>query len=317
MEVHDRILEQVKNCVLESMKSLTVITTLPLTSTSDEGDQLTLANEDLLVPIVVVRSTVDNSLPLTGALGKNLLTLQQTKERFGPWLKMYEFLERYDIFMSYHKGSQDKELALALFTMLSNFSCGSDLRAVEVFLDERRLQHGRRSQDDFIQSIVNSTIIVPIISVDALANIVRHDLSVVDSVLLEWICAIHGYKSDYSRIKVIYPLFCGRRDPVTGKVGSVFDCEEFKQIPDIIPQATLSAAESLLTANKVFSIAPTGFATKTVKSIVTAISEFKGLSVNYDKQKNFLTICAENLIKMLDNHLSKMIEKKVRIVYLS
>ena len=41
------------------------------------------------------------------------------------------------------------------------------------------------------------------------------------------------------------------------------------------------------------------------------------MSVNYDKQKNFLTICAENLIKMLDNHLSKMIEKKVRIVYLS
>ena len=126
-----------------------------------------------------------------------------------------------------------------------------------------------------------------------------------DSVLLEWICAIEGYKSDHSRIKYIYPLFSGRRDPVTGEVGSIFDCEEFKQIPDIIPQATLSAAESLLRANKVFLIAPTGFATKTVKSIVTAISEFKGLSVDDDKQKNFLTICAENLIKILDNHLSK------------
>ena len=123
--------------------------------------------------------------------------------------------------------------------------------------------------------------------------------------LTVWICAIEGYKSDKSRIKYIYPLFCGRIDPVTGEVGAVFDCEEFKQIPDIIPQATLSAAESLLTANKVFSKAPTGFATKTVKSIVTAISEFKGLSVDDDKQKNFLTICAENLIKTLDNHLSK------------
>ena len=142
---------------------------------------------------------------------------------------------------------------------------------------------------------------------------------------MEWICAIEGYKSDYSRIKYIYPLFFGRRDPVTGEVGSVFDCEEFKQIPDIIPQATLSAAESLLTANKVFSKAPTGFATKTVKSIVTAIREFKGLSVDDDKQKNFLTICAENLVKMLDDHLSKpsvpdpnvfeMIDMEVRIVY--
>ena len=62
-----------------------------------------------------------------------------------------------------------------------------------------------------------------------------------------------------------------------------------------------------------------------MKSIVTAISEFKGLSVNDDKQKIFLSSCAENLIKTLDNHLSKpsapdpddfkMIDMEVRIVY--
>ena len=284
------------------MKSLTVITALPLTS--DKVDQLALKDEDLLVPIDVVRSTVENSLPLTGPLGRKLLTHQQTKEKFGPWLKMYDFLERYDIFVSYYnKVPQDKDLALAMFTMLSNFSCSDELRAVEVFLDERRLQYGRRSQDDFIQAIVNSTIVVPIFSVDALAQIVKHDPSVVNSALLEWICAIEGY--NYSRINYLYPLFCGRIDPVTGKVGSVFDCDEFKQIPDIIPQATLSAAESLLTDNKVFSMAPTGFATMTVKSIITAIIGFKGLSVNDNKQKNFLTTCAENLIKMLDNYLSE------------
>ena len=290
------------------MKSLTVITALPLTS--DKVDQLALKDADLLIPIDVVRSTVENSLPLTGSLGRKLLTPQQTVERFGPWLKMYNFLDRYDIFVSYQKGVQDKELALATFTMLSNFSCGDELRAVEVFLDERRLQYGSRPQKDIAQSIVNSTIVIPIFSVDALAQFVTHDPLIVDSVLLEWICAIEGYKSNYSRIKYIYPLFCGKRDPVTGKVGSVIDCDEFKQIPDIIPQATLSAAETLLIANKVFSRATTGFATMTVKSIVTAISEFKGLSVDDNKQKNFLTTCAENLIKTLDNHLTQM---KVRI----
>jgi hypothetical protein len=127
---------------------------------------------------------------------------------------------------------------------------------------------------------------------------------------------VEDNKSDYSRIKYICPLFSERIDPVTGKVGSVFDCEELKQIPDIIPRATLSAAESYLTTNKVFLIAPTGFATKTLKSIVTAITEFKGLSVDDNKQKNFLTICAEDLIKTLDNHLTKMIQEKVRFVYL-
>jgi hypothetical protein len=220
-------------------------------------------------------------------------------------LKLFEFLEKYDIFVSYHKGPQDEELALAMFTMLSNFSCGVQSRAVEVFLDEKRLQHGKRSQDGLVQSIVNSTIVVPIFSIDALAKIKAHDPFDIDSVLLEWICAIEGYKSDYSRIKYIYPLFRGKEDPVTGKVGSVFDCEEFKQIPDIIPKATLSAAESLLIENKIILRTPAGFADKTVKSIVTDISKFKGLSVDDDKQMNFLTRCAENLIKTLDNHLSK------------
>ena len=271
------------------MKTLTVITALRL-----------ITDEDLFVPIDVVRSAVEKSLPLFGARNRTLFTAQQTKERFGPWLKIYNFLNRYDIFVSYHKGPQDKELALAMFTMISNFCCGDNLRAVDVFLDERRLQDGRRFQDVFVQSIVNSTIVVPIFSVDALAEIVKQTPLVVDSVLLEWICALEGYKSDYSTIKYIYPLFYGKRDPVSGNVKSVNDCEEFNELPDVIPQATLSAAESLLRANKVFSITPTGFLTQTVKSIVTAIKEFRGLSVDDDNEMNFLMSCAENLIKMLD-----------------
>jgi len=68
LEVHDRILQQVKNCILESMKSLTVITALPLTSASDKVDQLKLTDEDLLVPITVVRSSVNKSLHLRRTL---------------------------------------------------------------------------------------------------------------------------------------------------------------------------------------------------------------------------------------------------------
>jgi hypothetical protein len=50
--------------LVREMKSLIVITALPLTSASDKVDQLTLKDEDLLVPINVVRSTVVKSLPL-------------------------------------------------------------------------------------------------------------------------------------------------------------------------------------------------------------------------------------------------------------
>jgi len=149
------------------MNCLTVFTALPLTS--DKIDALTLKDEDLLVPIQIIRSSVENSFPLTGALGRSILDSKQTKERFGPWLKIYESLDEYDIFVSYREEPQDKELTLAMFTMLSNFSWGSELRAVNVFVNEKRLQRGRRFQDDLIKSIVNSTIVVPFFSVDALA----------------------------------------------------------------------------------------------------------------------------------------------------
>ena len=76
------------------MKSLTVITALPLTT--EIVDQITLKDEDLLVPIGEVRSTVDNCLPLTGVLGRLLLTPELTQKIYGPWLKIYVYLENYD-----------------------------------------------------------------------------------------------------------------------------------------------------------------------------------------------------------------------------
>ena len=77
------------------MKSLTVITALPLTS--DKVNQLMLKDEDfLLVPIDVVRSTVLKVLPLTADLGGKLLTPQKMMERFGLWLKNWkEFISDY------------------------------------------------------------------------------------------------------------------------------------------------------------------------------------------------------------------------------
>jgi len=175
-----------------------------------------------------------------------------------------------------------------------------------VFVNEKRLQQGRRFQDDLIKSIVNSTIVVPIFSVDALAKMVIHDPMVVDNLLLEWICALEGNKSDYSRINYICPLYIGKRDSMSGKLESVFNGEILKQISDIVPLETLKFAESLLIRNKVFTKAPTGFLSKTVKSIVTDISRFVGVSVDDDRQKNFLTRCADNLMKILDNHFTQL-----------
>ena len=120
MEVHDRIFEQVKNCILESMKSLTVITALP--PTSDKMNQLMLKDEDfLLVPIDVVRSTVKNSLPLTGALGRTLLTPQQMMERFGPWLKNWkEFISDYKKDIGYFTKTKRNSVEV-LFNILNYF----------------------------------------------------------------------------------------------------------------------------------------------------------------------------------------------------
>lgn len=276
------------------MKSLKVLTVLSLTEITVE--QLTLETGDILVPLREVRNAVEKSNPLSIA-DINTMSLKELKKNFGPWLKNNKDLTKYDIFVSNYQ-QKDQQLAIDMVDMLSNFSYGTKFRAVNVYqnidLDQNIVL------DQTVKSLINSTIVIPLFSIDVLIQMKDHDPNKIDLVLLEWICALVGLEcKQYSRINKIFPCFCGRRDPFSGKVESVQNSEEFKRIPDFEPVATLKEAKTLLVQLKLFPETPKGFHSQTVKSIVTAMSKIEGFHVIDDKGTDFLKN-AEKMIEFLN-----------------
>src|SRR5688572_14205133 len=92
--------------------------------------------------------------------------------------------------------------------MFTNFSVGADNRAVEVFLDRKRLQKGRRFQSDFAAAVTHSHIAVPVISTSALERLYDHSPDVVDNVLMEWIIILECAAA--KRLHKVYPIVFAR-----------------------------------------------------------------------------------------------------------
>jgi hypothetical protein len=83
----------------------------------------------------------------------------------------------------------------------SLFTVASTHRRIEIFLDRKRLEDGNNFQKDFLRSLASSTMVVPIISVDALQRLLVHDPSTVDNLLIEWIAAMAMI--EVSQVKLI------------------------------------------------------------------------------------------------------------------
>ena len=62
--------------------------------------------------------------------------------------------------------------------MFTNFSKGTEQEGIDVFLDNKRLKDGRLFDKDFAKALMNSSVIMPIVSVDALKRIVDHSIGV-------------------------------------------------------------------------------------------------------------------------------------------
>jgi len=71
---------------------------------------------------------------------------------------------------------------------MTNYSVGENTRCVEVFLDTKRLKRGKQFNRLFAKAHVNSAVVLPIVSCDALKNMTDHDVNRCDNVLLEWMC---------------------------------------------------------------------------------------------------------------------------------
>ena len=94
--------------------------------------------------------------------GRRMICLEAIK-KFELWLPSGGELRWYDIFISYSSKVQfDRKLADALFDRLGNQAVGT--RAVQVFLDEKRLQHGRNCRRDVAKALGVSTMAIVVMS---------------------------------------------------------------------------------------------------------------------------------------------------------
>jgi hypothetical protein len=138
------------------------------------------------------------------------MSLSQLKEDYNIWLfrlKHSLSLSGYDIFLSYRQNDQDSALVKCLLHEFSNYSISSEKYSpVSVFLDDRRLKDAEDFREGFVSSLLQSKIIVPVVTVEALKRMLHHNPAQVDNLLLEWILAIHV---DHIGSGKVFPLVFG------------------------------------------------------------------------------------------------------------
>lgn len=172
----------------------------------------------------------------------------------------------YDIFISYRWGPFDSEFVI----MLYNFFQENHMKS---FLDQQCLSLGQNFRQEFIFNLLQSTIILPIVSLNALKKLITHDPSFVDNLLLEWIIALHCYfttanhsssssSEAVGHVKAIIPLILGEISLTTATTGTttannknhkeilsdLFTHSDYQFLlkSEIIPEATIKKAEEML-----------------------------------------------------------------------
>jgi hypothetical protein len=255
--VQQKLFSFIQRIADECMKSLHCFTavvyrTPPAPSVHAVTDPalLGLACGEVLIPLEQLRKAGSGTAALVKR-GATLLFQAEVKRNYGQWLQLHVLRERYDLFMSYRWNERDTKFTEQLFDMLTNYSVGSRDRAVEAFLDRRRLQEGQLFQVDFAAALTHSLIVMPVVSVDALQKMLKHDPEIVDNVLLEWVMLLESYQA--GRVLKVYPAVFGPRS-VAGlgaeeTIGDFFTDPTKDALPKITPTATIAQAAELLRKN--------------------------------------------------------------------
>jgi len=142
-----------------------------------------------------VRQCLKNRQHFVDDEGSTLLTLDNLLDKYKVWTKSYGTLEKYDVFLSYRQSPVDSPLVAAVFDRFSLFNITTSQRAIEVFLDNQRLEKGREFRDDFSKALTHSAVVVPFLSTKSMERMLKHDAESVDNVLVEWILALVCYNN--------------------------------------------------------------------------------------------------------------------------
>ena len=188
LPVCNRIRDLIGSCIDECMGSLHFETFLRWGSASESEDSFTLVN---------LRAVRDSS--------RCVYVEEHPLDRrmFSAWLTNMDRLSAYDVFISYRWDKTEDVIPDQIYKCLQNWAIGSNFRAVQVYLDKVRNKKGRNFRDTFVEALVNSTVVVPIISNSALRKMRNHDPEKEDNVLVEWILALECMKHvDLYKVRV-------------------------------------------------------------------------------------------------------------------
>ena len=284
LPVHNGLIGIVSEVIQECMKSLRCFSALlncgnTVSPTASQVNEFSYGNTSsgLLVPLESLSKAFSEGVGLAKTGGRKFLSNSDIRDLYGDWLQLFGMRDIYDVFISYRWGQHDSPFVSTVFDMFTNYTIGSDNRAIEVFLDTKRLLNGRRFDKDFANSLVRSTVIMPIVSADALDRLLKHNADNIDNLLVEWIVSLACYADEKARTKSVFPVLFGARsvDGVSGEVTvqNLFSSGIVDSIPDITPTATLRFAEEIL-LDQGISFAKEKFFSQTLKSITNEMLKY-------------------------------------------
>jgi hypothetical protein len=305
-----KLTELIEQVIKESMKGLSMMLLLPkLDGTHSNLDCIRLleqsddSNSLTLLSLTAVKKAVDSNNGLIHK-AKTIISFDDLKRYCSCWLQVYSAKARYDLFISYRWGEFDQPLARQIFDAMSNYSLLD--RNIDVFLDVLRLKGGQQFDKEFVRALVNSKVILPLLTMDGVAKFRSHTGEFVDNVLLEWILAYECNQANsrdptLSRVQFVYPLFVGRRRKLNESNSlhiEPFDYNFYSQFPDVVPEATIAKAKELLIANDIKSFSD-HFETWTVRSFIAEFKSFLGMKASEYKQVRLISSVANDVYKVL------------------
>ena len=206
------------------------------------------------------------------------LSPSTVEDAYGCWVEDLDgnMRDKYDVFISYRWHDFDSLLTKKLYDRLTMYTVNSDSsRGIYTFLDVKRLKLGDELQLTFCRALLKSSVIVIILSKNAIEPMLHHDNNKIDNVLLEWLISQIAYKvvtsskkkNDSSsltstsigivqkqarllttediKIRTIQPILIGSRS-IDGLYNDLLKDKVIDQLPDIIPYATIERANNLL-----------------------------------------------------------------------
>jgi hypothetical protein len=187
-------------------------------------------------------------------------------------------------FISY-RVQHEADVARELFDRLSALELRETGQRVRVYLDQVRLEDGRRWDTGFMEGLAETVVFVPLVSVGCVRGMkeLTPEEDWCDNVLLEWCAALELHER--GRIKAILPMLIGEPD-FFAEAEAAFG--GLQGLPQHMSSATMEAVETHLTATtmggstdgllRLVSNA-TNDSPLSVQSVVRTLLKFQGVKV--------------------------------------